>query len=93
MESKPESNVSSTPQSNGGVRLHDFVSKTVSLQAGRTLKYLLSLNVCDSKLLIRNYQPLHPKSVFPVPVICVVIQLKLSYYKALISFCLYALNH
>lgn len=29
VESKPESNVSSTPQSNGGVRLHDFVSKTV----------------------------------------------------------------
>uniref|UniRef100_A0A8C9EKS8 Rac GTPase-activating protein 1 n=1 Tax=Pavo cristatus TaxID=9049 RepID=A0A8C9EKS8_PAVCR len=29
VESKPESNGSGTPQSNGGVRLHDFVSKTV----------------------------------------------------------------
>uniref|UniRef100_A0A803YHL0 Rac GTPase-activating protein 1 n=1 Tax=Meleagris gallopavo TaxID=9103 RepID=A0A803YHL0_MELGA len=29
VEFKPESNGSGTPQSNGGVRLHDFVSKTV----------------------------------------------------------------
>lgn len=38
LESKSETDGSSTPQNNGGVRLHEFVSKTVGLQAGRTWK-------------------------------------------------------
>lgn len=38
LESKPETDGSGTPQNNGGVRLHDFVSKTVGVQAGRTWK-------------------------------------------------------
>lgn len=38
LESKSETDGSSTPQNNGGVRLHEFVSKTVGLQAGRTCK-------------------------------------------------------
>lgn len=32
LESKPETDGSGTPQNNGGVRLHDFVSKTVGVQ-------------------------------------------------------------
>lgn len=31
LESKPETDGSGTPQNNGGVRLHEFVSKTVGL--------------------------------------------------------------
>lgn len=46
LESKLDTDGSSTPQHNGGVRLHDFVSKTVGLWAGGLRKASPSFLKC-----------------------------------------------
>uniref|UniRef100_A0A8B9NUI3 Rac GTPase-activating protein 1 n=1 Tax=Apteryx owenii TaxID=8824 RepID=A0A8B9NUI3_APTOW len=73
LESKSESDGSSTPQSNGGVRLHEFVSKTVikpesCVPCGKRIKFgKLSLKCRDCRVVT------HPECRDRCPLPCIPI--------------------
>nr|XP_020821728.1 rac GTPase-activating protein 1 isoform X2 [Phascolarctos cinereus]XP_020821729.1 rac GTPase-activating protein 1 isoform X2 [Phascolarctos cinereus]XP_020821730.1 rac GTPase-activating protein 1 isoform X2 [Phascolarctos cinereus] len=71
MESMPETDSSSTPQSNGGMRLHEFVSKTVikpesCVPCGKRIKFgKLSLKCRDCRVVA------HPECRDRCPLPCI----------------------
>ncbi|NXU00875.1 RGAP1 protein, partial [Buphagus erythrorhynchus] len=74
LESKLDTDGSSTPQHNGGVRLHDFVSKTVSPQAGGAWKSIsFHLEMCGTRGCgtLMDFVPSTPPMIPSIIVHCV----------------------